>query len=217
MKKPFFLLLALVLCSPLTAAEPASELFTSLKLVYEDDFAAGTINTERWQVRQGTTWVVQDGVLTGSPSPKEVQEKAIAANDPAHGGFKPVIWLEKVPEKLVAVFRLRYDAADYHPKFPLIDVGHHIHTLIFAKEKTTFILKKNERTEALAKPLLPLNQWVDVVVELKPGVLVLKIDGVASRIEDERITMAGQQQIDFKGVDGGGIRIDRVAIYEGLE
>lgn len=210
-------LIALALLSPLRAADYQPELFTSLKPVYEDDFSSGTIDTEHWQVRQGTTWSIKDGVLVGGPSPKEYQDQKVAAKDAAHAGFKPVIWLEKVPEKLVAIFRVRYDAADYHPKFPLIDVGHHIHTFIFGKEKTTFILKKNEKTEELAQPLLPLNQWADVVIELKPGVIVFKVDGVATRIEDERITMAGQQQIDFKGVDHGGIQIDRVAVYEGIE
>lgn len=211
------ILLTLAFASTLSAADYQPELFSSMKLVYEDDFSGGTIDTEHWQVRQGTTWTIQDGVLTGAPAPKEYQDKRVAANDTAHAGFKPVIWLEKVPEKLVATFRVRYDAADYHPRFPLIDVGHHIHTFIFGKEKTTFLLKKDVKTEALAKPLLPLNQWVDVVIELKPGVIVFKIDGVSTRVEDEGITMEGQQQIDFKGVDHGGILIDHVAIYEGIE
>lgn len=219
MKPHRLLALAAILAFPalLQSGEPRSELFSSLRLVYEDDFGGGTIDPGHWQVRQGTTWAVKDGVLSGGPAPKEYQEKAIARNDAAHAGLKPVIWLEKVPERLVGVFRLRYDAADYHPRFPLIDVGHHIHTFTFGRDKTAFSLKKNEKTEILTKPLLPLNQWVDVVIELKPGVVVLKIDGIATRIEHEGITMAGQQQIDFKGVDHGAILIDRVALYEGIE
>jgi hypothetical protein len=67
------------------------------------------------------------------------------------------------------------------------------------------------------KPLLPLNQWVDLTVELKKGVLLFVIDGKKMRFEDPLIDMTGQQQIDFKGIDLGGIQIDRVRIYEGIE
>jgi hypothetical protein len=200
-----------------SADDYRSELFTSLKPVYADDFDGGTLDAEHWQVRQGTTWAVKDGVLTGSPSPKEFQEERIAANDRAHAGFKPVIWLEKVPENLVAQFRLRFDGKDYQAKFPLLDFGHNINTLLFSREATTLVVKKDEKIVPAEEPLLPLNQWVDLTVELKKGVLLLVIDGKKWRFEDPLIDMTGQQQIDFKGIDHGGIQIDRVRIYEGIE
>lgn len=209
----FFLLL---LC-PLDAQEGKPELFSSVKPVYKDDFGGGDLDTGHWQVRQGSTWTVKEGILNGGPSPREYQEKKIAAGDRAHAGFKPVIWLEKVPENLVVHFRLRYDGEDYQPKFPLIDVGHHIHTLVFAKDKTTLVLKSNEKSIEVAEPLLPLNEWVDVSIELKKGSLVLVIGGKRVRFDDPLIDMAGQQQIDFKGIDGGGIQIDRVEVGEGVE
>ena len=47
----------------------------------------GTLNTNYWQVRQGTTWGVKDGALVGSPSPKEFQEQMIAKGDKAHAAL----------------------------------------------------------------------------------------------------------------------------------
>lgn len=218
MKPALLLSLAAVSgCSALVADEYRPELFASLKPVYEDDFAGGSIDAGHWQVRQGSTWTVKDGVLTGGPSPKEYQEKKIAEGDAAHAGLKPVIWLEKVPGNLVVRLRLRYDAANYHPRFPLIDVGHHVNTILFGKEKTTLVLKKDQKTVEAAAPLLALNQWADVAIELKKGSLVLVIDGRKTRFDDPLIDMAGQQQIDFKGVDGGGIQIDDVRVFEGIE
>lgn len=218
MKPALLLSLAAVSgCSALVADEYRPELFASLKPVYEDDFAGGAIDAGHWQVRQGSTWTVKDGVLTGGPSPKEYQEKKIAEGDAAHAGLKPVIWLEKVPENLVVRLRLRYDAANYHPRFPLVDVGHHVITILFGKEKTTLVLKKDQKTVEAAAPLLALNQWADVAIELKKGSLVLVIDGRRTRFDDPLIDMAGQQQIDFKGVDGGGIQIDDVRVFEGVE
>lgn len=218
MKTPTGLIAAFgLLVSFASADDYRPELFNFLKPVYADDFDGGTLDTEHWQIRQGTTWIVKDGFLTGSPSPKEFQEKMIAANDLAHAGIKPVIWLEKVPENLVVRFRLRFDGKDYQAKFPLLDFGHHINTLLFSREATTLVVKKDQKTMPVREPLLPLNQWIDLTVELKKGVLLLIIDGKKTRFEDPLIDMVGQQQIDFKGIDHGGIQIDRVRVYEGFE
>ncbi len=200
----------------LVAEDYKPELFKDLKLVYHDNFDEAAINTKYWQVRQGTTWVVSSGVLFGRPSSKEFQEQMIAKGDKAHAGFKPVIWLEKVPENLVVQFRVRFDAENYQPKFPLIDVGHHVNTLIFSEKKTTLILKKNEKTIENSDVLFPLNKWNDVTIELKKGTLLLKVNDKKTLFQDPRIDMVDQQQVDFKGVDHGGISIDNVRIYEGL-
>lgn len=218
MKIPTGLIAAFgLLVSFASADDYRPELFAFLKPVYADDFDGGMLDTEHWQIRQGTTWIVKDGLLTGGPSPKEFQEERIAAKDLAHAGIKPVIWLEKVPENLVAQFRLRFDGKDYQAKFPLLDFGHHINTLLFSRDATTLVVKTNEKIVPAKEPLLPLNQWVDLTVELKKGVLLLVIDGKKTRFEDPLIDMVGQQQIDFKGIDQGGIQIDRVRVYEGFE
>lgn len=209
-------LLGLVLStSSLTAKEYRSELFQSLRLVYQDDFSLGKLNTDYWQIRQGSTWVVKDGVLMGSPSPKEYQDKKVAEGDKAHAGFKPVIWLEKVPENLVVQFRVRFDAENYAAKFPLIDIGHHFNSLNFTENLTTLTLKKDQKSLPTKDVSLPLNRWVDVTIELKKGTLVLKLDDKKVVFQDPLIDMVDQHQIDFKGVDHGGIQIDDVKIYEG--
>jgi len=204
------------LASPLSAEEYRPELFQSIKLVYEDDFSSGKLDTNHWQTRQGTTWVVKDGALVGGPSPKEFQDKKVAEGDKAHAGFKPVIFLEKVPENLVVRFRVRFDADNYAAKFPLIDIGHHINSLNFTENKTTLTLKSDPKSAQTKELSLPLKQWVDVTIELKKGTLLLKLDGKKVMFEDARIDMVDQQQIDFKGVDHGGIRIDNVKVYEGV-
>ncbi|MBL9134169.1 MAG: hypothetical protein JNG86_23345 [Verrucomicrobiaceae bacterium] len=193
---PLFLALALP-----AAADYKPELFQSTTLVYADTFDGGTINPEFWEVRQNTTWAVKEGVLHGSESSKEFQEKKKASNDPSHAGLKPVIWLKKVPESFVCTMRVRYDAKAYQKGFPLLDLGHHIHTLSFGEKATTLTLKKDVEKLAVESPLLALNQWHDVAIELKKGVLLVTIDGKKHRFESANIDMAGQAQIDFKAVD----------------
>ncbi len=197
------------------SAEYQSELFKKTKLVYEDTFDGTTINTNFWEIRQRSTWAIKDGVLTGSQSSKEFQERKIASGDKAHAGFKPVIWLKQVPENFVCTLRMRYDAKAYHPRFPLLDLGHHIHTLTFAEKATTLTIRKDVETIKVEEQFLPLNQWVDVAIELKKGSILLKIDGKKHLFTSSKIDGAGQHQIDFKGVDFGSCQIDRIKLWEG--
>lgn len=220
LRLPVFLaLLMLVLPAAVRAGDAAamtSELFKSLKLVYEDDFN-GALNTEFWEVRQSSTWAVKEGVLQGSESSKEFQAKKLASNDPSHAGLKPVIWLRKVPENFVCSMRIRHDASAYQRGFPLFDIGHHIHTLVFSEKATTLTIKKNVESTPIGKPLFALNQWHDVVIEAKKGRLVLKVDGEKHVFESSNIDTTGHAQIDFKGVDGGVFQIDSIRLWEGLQ
>jgi len=195
-------------------ADHRPELFMRAKLVYEDTFDR-TLNADFWEVRQNTTWVIKDGVLTGGPSSKEFQEQKLASGDRAHAGFKPVIWLKKVPENFACALRVRHDAKGYQRGFPLLDLGHHIHTLVFSEKATTLTIKKDVETLPEKQPLFSLNQWHDVVIELKKGSILLKIDGKKRLFESKNIDMTGQSQIDFKGVDGGTWQIDHIKLWEG--
>ncbi len=210
-------LFTLSLAPRLFAAAPEykPELFKSTKLIYADNFDGKTLNTNFWEIRQNSTWTIKDGVLTGSQSSKEFQEKMIAKGDKAHAGFKPVIWLKQVPENFVCTMRVRYDAKAYQKGFPLLDVGHHIHTLTFSEKDTTLKIKKNIEMKSIEQPLFSLNEWHDVVIELKKGTLLLKIDGKKYLFESKNIDGTGQHQIDFKGVDLGACQIDHISLWSG--
>lgn len=211
-------LLALLLLATSSWAADAAyqpQLFKSLKLVYEDTFDGAAINADFWEVRQNTTWAIKDGMLHGSESSKDFQEKKKASDDPSHAGLKPVIWLKKVPENFVCSMRVRYDAAQYQKGFPLFDLGHHIHTISFSEKATTLAIKKNVESLPIEKPLFTLNTWHDVVIELKKGTLLLSIDGVKHVFESKNIDMTGQAQIDFKAIDGGTCQIDHIRLWEG--
>ncbi|MCB1231723.1 MAG: hypothetical protein KDN19_15745, partial [Verrucomicrobiae bacterium] len=156
------LLIGLAACgSHLNAADDSetchSELFEKTRLVYADDFEKGPINLDFWEIRQHSTWEIKDGVLTGSQSSKEFQEAMKEKGDLAHAGFKPVIWLKQVPRQFVCTLRVRYDGEDYIPRFPLIDLGHHIHTLTFSKEQTTLTIRKDVATIPVEAPHFSLN------------------------------------------------------------
>jgi hypothetical protein len=139
----------------------------------------------------------------------------VAKGDKAHAGFKPVIFLKKVPENFVCTMRLRYDAPAFQKNFPILDLGHHIHTLVFSEKATTLTIKKDVEKVAVEQPLFTLNQWHDVAIELKKGIILLTIDGKKHRFEGANIDMSGHAQIDFKAIDLGTCQIDDVKLYEG--
>ena len=140
----------------------------------------------------------------------------LAKGDKAHAGFKPVIWLKQVPESFVCTMRVRYDAPAYQKGFPLLDLGHHIHTLTFSEKATTLTIKKNVETLTVESPLFSLNAWHDVAIELKKGSLLLSIDGQKHLFQSANIDMTGQAQIDFKGIDLGTCQIDHLRLWQGL-
>lgn len=209
-----FLLLAA--CTPLIASDYQPELYQKTELIYEDTFDSGQLNKDFWEVRQSTTWEVRDGVLHGAPSSKEFQAKKMTSAAPSHAGLKPVIWLTKLPENFVCTMRIRYDGKEFKKGFPLLDLGHHIHTLSFTEKATTLTIKKNIETQETQGPLFALNTWHDVALELKKGVIILNIDGKKHRFESPHIDMTGHSQIDFKGLDFGSCQIDHIRVWRGL-
>ena len=144
-----------------------------------------------------------------------VQAKKKASADPSHAGLKPVIWLKQVPENFVCTMRVRYDAKAYQKGFPLLDLGHHIHTLTFGEKETTLTIKKDVEKLPVATPLFALNRWHDVAIELKKGTILLTIDGKKHRFDSKNIDGTGNAQIDFKAVDFGTCQIDHIKVWEG--
>ena len=198
------------------AADYKPQLFERTTVIYADDFASGKLNADFWEIRQNTTWSIKDGVLTGAPSSREFQEAKIASGDKAHAGLKPVIWLKQVPEAFVCTMRLRYSGEAYQRGFPLLDLGHHIHTLTFSEKATTLSIKKNVESIPVSAPLFTLNQWHEVALELKKGTLLLQIDGKTHVFQSTNIDGTGQHQIDFKGIDLGTCEIDDVKLSAGI-
>jgi hypothetical protein len=206
----------LALVTPLQAvsSDYKSELFENTKLIYDDSFD-GPLNTEFWEVRQSTTWEIKDGILTGSQSSKEFQEKMTKSGE-GHEGFKPVIWLKQVPENFVCSMRMRYNSDAAPTNAPIFDLGHHIHTLSFTDKLTTLTIKKNVQVIRLEEVFLPYNQWADVAIELKKGTILLKVNDKQHRFDSPEIDMTGQHQIDFKGINLGTCQIDRLTLWEGV-
>lgn len=198
------------------------ELFKSIELIYDEQFEKDGphTNTKLWEIRQHTQWNVRDGVLTGGLATEEYQKKMQAIGD-GHDGTRTVIWLRPVPKAFVVRIRVRYNETEKkgRNRGSLLDLGHHVNSFIFGAEQTKLTLQKKKRIFIKGR-FFPLNQWNDVTIEIKEGVILIQVNDRKEIIRDKLITLQTDrefQQIDFKGQDFGTVQIDWIKLYKGIE
>ena len=216
MSKLFSFLFLLSLSSNLCAEAPhfESHLFKKGTLVYSDDFD-GELNRERWEPRSGTRWEVRDGLLIGRPSSSEFQEKHKDDSDD-HRGLGPVIRLNHIPERFVCHMRFKFEGEGYQAARPKLDIGHHINNLFFRKGGYSLKLSGGERFEDRESGF-ELNEWTDIVIELKEGKLLIELNGHQRLFEHEQATMNGREEFTFKALMSPSSRLvfDYVRLWEG--
>lgn len=206
MNKLFSFLLLLILSSNLRAEALSfeSHLFEKGLLVYADEFD-GELDRKRWQPRSGTRWEVWDGLLIGRPSSSEFQEKHKDYSDD-HRGLGPVIRLNQVPENFVCHMRFKYEGEDYQASRPKVDIGHHINNLFFRKGGYSLKLSGGERFEDRQSGF-ELNEWTDLVIELKEGTLFIELNGHQRLFEHKQVSMDGREEFTFKALMSPGSRL----------
>ena len=189
-----------------------SHLFEKGTLVYSDDFDCA-FDPERWEPRSGTRWEVREGLLIGRPSSCEFQEKHKEESDD-HRGLGPVIRLNQVPENFVCHMRFKYEGEDYQASRPKVDIGHHINNLFFRKGGYSLKLSGGERFEDRQSGF-ELNEWVDLIIELREGKLLIELNGHQRFLEHEQVSMKSRDEFTFKALDGSSSRlvIDYVRLW----
>ena len=212
----------LFLPKPATADQYKSELFDSVELIYEEDFDTnGPLDVgNQWVIRQQTQWNVKDGVLTGSIASEEYKKEMQAKGD-GHDGTRHVIFLKPVPKAFAIKMRLRYNETSKkgRDRGSLLDLGHHVNSFIFGDRETKLTLQKKKK-HIIGGDFFPLNQWNEVTIEIKEGVLMVQVNDRKEIINDPMITLKTDhdvQQIDFKGQDFGTVQIDWVKLYKGVD
>jgi len=203
-----------ILAAQLHAGTPAfqSELFSKGTLVYTDDFD-GEFNREWWQPRT-KNWKVKDGLLIGAPDYKNAEEAQKALGRDHHLGLGPVIRLNHLPESFVCHMRFKYEGEAYQAARPKLDIGHHINNLFFRKGGYSLKLSGGERFEDRQSGF-ELNEWTDIVIELKEGTLLIELNGHQRIFEHEQVSMNGREEFTFKAlmIPGSRLVFDYVRLW----
>ena len=215
MNKLFSFLFLLSLSANLCAEAPLfkSHLFEKGILVYADDFG-GEFNREWWEPRT-KNWKVQDGLLIGAPDFKNAEEAEKALGRDHHLGLGPVIRLNHLPENFVCHMRFKYEGDEYQPTRPKLDIGHHINNLFFRKSGYSLKLSGGELFED-RQCGFELNEWTDIIIELKEGTLLIELNGHRRIFDHEQASMKSRDEFTFKALDGPSSRlvIDYVRLWK---
>ena len=159
-------------------------------------------------------------MLTGGLATDEYQRKMQAIGD-GHDGTRTVIWLRPVPKAFVVQMRVRYNETKKkgRNRGSLLDLGHHVNSFIFDEDQTKLTLQKKKKI-FIKDNFFPLNKWNDVTIEIKEGIIVIRVNDRQEIIRNSLITLKTDreaQQIDFKGQDFGSVQIDWIRLYQGIE
>ena len=191
-----------------------SYLFEKGTLVYSDDFDS-TFDLERWEPRSGTRWEVREGLLIGRPSSCEFQEAHKEESDD-HRGLGPVIRLNHLPGNFICHMRFKFEGEGFQAARPKLDIGHHINNLFFRKGGYSLKLSGGERFEDRQSGF-KLNEWTDLVIELKEGKLLLVLNGHQRLFVSDQASMKGRDEFTFKALMSPQSRLvfDYVRLWTG--
>ncbi|WP_395739070.1 hypothetical protein [Prosthecobacter sp.] len=184
------------------------------QVVLQDDFSkAGPLEKTRWEPRQGTQWVIADGMLLGKPSTAEFR-----ANRKNHFGYEPRISSPATPTQCIAQFSVRFSGGSETAIAPFIELGHHICRLHLTKNGVEMLadhesVKVAEAREFKFEP----GKWYHVLAELKGEEVVVQFaDGptlYAKNAVFAKPVESGGHGLGIAGPKDGTVEIDNVTLW----
>ncbi|MHC4995553.1 MAG: hypothetical protein ACYTGQ_10920 [Planctomycetota bacterium] len=217
----FTFILTASLATTLTAEERAfkSELFETGTLVYSDDFDR-EYNKERWGPKKKDRRI-QDGVLifTALFENAEVAQEALGRDH--HLGLAPVAHLNKIPERFVCHLRFKFTGQGVQPGRPVLQIGHHMIVVNYLEDGGHRIKLPDGPVFTEPGSSMKMNEWVDLVIEYKPGKILIGANGYTKTYEHERVTTHNPKdkfgpRFTFKHYEGPDSRLlfDSVRLWE---
>jgi len=211
------LLLVIAISAELNADEPGfeSELFENGKLVYADDFD-GELNRERWGAK-GTK--IEDGKLIIEPQFTSKEEAMKALKRDHHLGLEPVGHLNKIPENFVCHLRYQFEKPELTPGRPSFQIGHHMISLGILEGGGHRIKLPDGPSFSEPDSEMALNEWIDLVIEYKPGKIRISVNGQGKTYEHEAVTIINEKdklgpRFTFKGGEDCRILFDSVRLWD---
>lgn len=211
MKTALFALIAVVTT---TAADLKPLLAQPDQVVLENDFAtAGAVNKEQWGPRQGTQWVIADGVLRGKPSTPEYQAKR-----KDHFGYEPRISCPVTPAQFIAKFSVRFTGGSETAIVPFIEFGHHVCRIRLTKDGVEMLADHESMKVAESKELkFEPEKWYHAFAEMKGEEFVIQFaDGPTLYAKHPcfaKQAPSGGSGLGIAGPKDGTAELDNVTLW----
>jgi hypothetical protein len=184
------------------------------QVVMQDDFSKpGPFNRQHWGARQGTQWIVEDGVLRGRPSTPEFQAKK-----KDHFGYEPRISAPVTPPQFIAQFSVRFTGGSETAIVPFMEFGHHVCRVRLTKDGAEVLadgeaLKVAESKELKFEP----GKWYHALAEMKGDEFVIQFaDGptlYAKHAGFSKPAEKGGSGLGIAGPKDGMAEIDNVTFW----
>ncbi|SKA96549.1 hypothetical protein SAMN02745166_02420 [Prosthecobacter debontii] len=184
------------------------------QVVLKDDFSKpGPFNKKQWGARQGTRWVIEDGVLRGRPSTPEYQAKK-----KDHKGYEPRISSPVTPAQFIAQFSIRFSEGSPTAIVPFVEFGHHVCRLRFSEEGVEIVaegesVKVAESHELKFEP----GRWYHALAEMKGEEFVIQfVEGPTLYAKHPcfaKPAPSGGNGLGVAGTNDGKVELDNVTLW----
>lgn len=180
------------------------------KAVVEDDFSkAKPLAKDTWQIRQGTQWAIEDGVLRGRPSTPEYQ-----ASKKDHKGTEARVSLPACPQEYIIRFSVRFIDGEPTTVVPFVEFGHHCVRVAWAGGGAR-VLADSESLLVNEAPKFKVEsgKWIHGLAEMKGDELVVQFaDGPTLYAKHPRFA-AEKDGFGLAGTKGGTVELDDVTVW----
>jgi len=203
-----------LIASAASAADLKPLLAQADQIVLQDDFSkAGPFNKKQWGARQGTQWIVEEGVLRGRPSTPEFQAKK-----KDHFGYEPRISAPVTPPQFIAQFSVRFSGGSETFIVPFIEFGHHVCRIRLTKNGAELLADGESTRVAESKELkFEPGKWYHALAEMKGEEFVIQFaDGptlYATHPCFAKPAPSGGNGLGLAGPKDGMVELDNVTLW----
>jgi hypothetical protein len=194
-----------------------SELFKTGTLVYSDDFD-GDLNRERWGAPKKDKQI-KDGKLFVTAQFTSREEAIKVLKRDHHLGLEPVVHLNRIPEQFVCHLRYKCEKKELTPGRPILQIGHHMIKFNYIKGRGHQIQLPDGPAFSEPESNMKLNEWIDLVIEYKPGTIRIGVNDHSKTYEHEKVTIINEKdkhgpRFTFKGGPDCRIVFDSARLWE---
>ena len=136
-----------------------------------------------------------------------------------HLGLEPVVHLNRIPEKFVCHLRYKFETPKLTPGRPSFQIGHHMISLGILEGGGHRIKLPDGPSFPEPKSGMKLNEWIDLVIEYKKGVIRIEANAYGKTYRHDKVTINNKNDkhgpcFTFKGGPNCRIVFDSVCLWK---
>ncbi len=201
----------------------APKMLVKAQLVFEHSFESTEPEIDKtWlNPRQATRWTIEDGMLVGIESSREIQAKRSH-----HKGTEPRVAFPRVVGEGVVAFSVCFLGGKESSVVPFAEFGHHVTRLTFSSAENSPSARvltdyESQQTTTETDWTYQPGEWLHVMMEIKGDEALVQIhNGPTFYVQDKWIAYpapAGANGLGLAGTTGGRVLVDHLRFWLAAE